>query len=103
MTTSARPNTCPSPESVELMKNRQLDATLQSAGLGVSSFKDLATSLDVQMVAVPRRDRHQARAPYIAATVPAGTTRGRTAMCRRSPSSTFSSPIRRFPTKPPIR
>jgi len=29
-------------ESVELMKNRQLDATLQSAGLGVSSLRDLA-------------------------------------------------------------
>ena len=29
-------------ESVELMKNRQLDATLQSAGLGVSSIRDLA-------------------------------------------------------------
>jgi TRAP transporter TAXI family solute receptor len=31
----------PFAESVELMKNRQLDATLQSAGLGVSSFKAL--------------------------------------------------------------
>ncbi|MDP3925751.1 MAG: TAXI family TRAP transporter solute-binding subunit, partial [Hydrogenophaga sp.] len=31
-------------ESVELMKNRQLDATLQSAGLGVASIRDLATA-----------------------------------------------------------
>ena len=31
----------PFAESVELMKNRQLDATLQSAGLGVASIKDL--------------------------------------------------------------
>jgi TRAP-type uncharacterized transport system substrate-binding protein len=38
-------------ESVELMKNRQLDATLQSAGLGVSSIRDLATS--VKIVVVP--------------------------------------------------
>src|SRR5205085_1203394 len=29
-------------ESVELMKNRQLDVTLQSAGLGVSALRDLA-------------------------------------------------------------
>lgn len=66
----------PFAESVELMKNRQLDATLQSAGLGVSSFKDLATSLDVQMVAVPEEIAGKLGAPYIAATVPAGTYRG---------------------------
>ncbi|MCA1490644.1 TAXI family TRAP transporter solute-binding subunit [Sinorhizobium alkalisoli] len=66
----------PFAESVELMKNRQLDATLQSAGLGVSSFKDLATSLDVQMVAVPEEIAGKLGAPYIAATVPAGTYQG---------------------------
>ena len=33
----------PFAESVELIKNRQLDVTLQSAGLGVSSIRDLAT------------------------------------------------------------
>ena len=32
----------PFAESVDLMKNRQLNATLQSAGLGVASLKDLA-------------------------------------------------------------
>ncbi|MQW05680.1 TAXI family TRAP transporter solute-binding subunit [Sinorhizobium meliloti] len=66
----------PFAESVELMKNRQLDATLQSAGLGVSSFKDLATSLDVQMVAVPEEIATKLGAPYIVATVPAGTYQG---------------------------
>lgn len=66
----------PFAESVELMKNRQLDATLQSAGLGVSSFKDLATSLEVQMVAVPEEIATKLGAPYIAATVPAGTYQG---------------------------
>ncbi|WP_429819525.1 TAXI family TRAP transporter solute-binding subunit [Ensifer sp. B1-9] len=66
----------PFAESVELMKNRQLDATLQSAGLGVSSFKDLATSLDVQMVSVPEAIAAKLGAPYIAATVPAGTYQG---------------------------
>ena len=35
----------PFAESVELMKNRQLDATLQSAGLGVASLRDLTTSV----------------------------------------------------------
>lgn len=69
----------PFAESVELMKNRQLDATLQSAGLGVSSFKDLATSVDVQMVAVPEEIAGRLGAPYIAATVPAGTYQGQDA------------------------
>ena len=33
-------------ESVELMKNRQLDATLISAGLGVAAVRDLATAVN---------------------------------------------------------
>lgn len=40
-------------ESVELMKNRQLDATLQSSGLGVASIRDLSNALKVNFVAVP--------------------------------------------------
>ena len=42
----------PFAESVDLMKNRQLDATLQSAGLGVASLKDLSTSTDIAVVLV---------------------------------------------------
>ncbi len=66
----------PFAESVELMKNRQLDATLQSAGLGVASLKDLATSVPVNMVAVPEDVVAKLGAPYIAATIPAGTYEG---------------------------
>src|SRR3569623_791053 len=40
-------------ESVELMKNRQLDATLISAGLGVSALRDLATAVKMVIVPVP--------------------------------------------------
>ena len=76
MTIWARPNICPFAESVELIKNRQLDGTLQSAGLGVSSIKDLSTSVDVQMVAVPEDVVKALGAPYIAATIPAGTYKG---------------------------
>src|SRR3981081_3934320 len=43
----------PFAESVDLMKNRQLAATLQSAGLGVASLKDLSTSTEISAVAVP--------------------------------------------------
>jgi len=68
----------PFAESVELIKNRQLDATLQSAGLGVASIKDLATSVDIQMVAVPAEVVEKLGAPYVAGTIPAGTYNGQT-------------------------
>ena len=63
-------------ESVELMKNRQLDATLQSAGLGVASIRDLATSVPTQVVAVPADIVAKIGAPYVAATIPKGTYPG---------------------------
>jgi uncharacterized protein len=66
-------------ESVELIKNRQLDATLQSAGLGVASIKDLATSLPITMVAVPESVAATLGAPFLAATIPAGTYEGQSA------------------------
>ena len=66
----------PFAESVELMKNRQLDATLQSAGLGVASLKDLATSVAIQMVAVPEETAAKIGAPYVAVKIPAGTYAG---------------------------
>ncbi|HEU0204783.1 MAG TPA: TAXI family TRAP transporter solute-binding subunit [Burkholderiaceae bacterium] len=40
-------------ESVELMKNRQLDVTLQSAGLGVASIRDLAAALSIRLIPIP--------------------------------------------------
>lgn len=66
----------PFAESVELIKNRQLDATLQSAGLGVASIKDLAISLPTSVVAVPAEIAEKLGAPFIAATIPAGTYEG---------------------------
>lgn len=69
----------PFAESVELMKNRQLDATLQSAGLGVASLKDLATSVPTTIVSIPAEVADTLGAPYVAATIPAGTYEGQTA------------------------
>ncbi|HEU6442147.1 MAG TPA: TAXI family TRAP transporter solute-binding subunit [Microvirga sp.] len=66
-------------ESVELMKNRQLDATLQSAGLGVSSIRDLATSVPIVVVEIPADIVTKVGSPYIKATIPAGTYDGQTA------------------------
>jgi uncharacterized protein len=66
----------PFAESVELMKNRQLDATLQSAGLGVASIRDLATGIAIRMVEVPASLVEQIGAPYVSTTIPAGTYSG---------------------------
>ena len=69
----------PFAESVELMKNRQLDATLQSAGLGVASIRDLAASVPITVVEVPADVLAKIGAPYQAATIPAGTYEGQDA------------------------
>lgn len=66
----------PFAESVELIKNRQLDATLQSAGLGVASLKDLANSVEINVVAVPADVVKKMGAPFIPGTIPAETYKG---------------------------
>jgi TRAP transporter TAXI family solute receptor len=66
----------PFAESVDLMKNRQLGATLQSAGLGVASIRDLATSSDVVVVAVPKAVVDKIGPPFVAVNIPANTYRG---------------------------
>lgn len=66
----------PFAESVELIKNRQLDSTLQSAGLGVASLRDLATSVPINVVAVPAEVVEKIGAPFMAVTIPAGTYEG---------------------------
>jgi TRAP transporter TAXI family solute receptor len=68
----------PYAESVELIKNRQLDATLQSAGLGVASLKDLSTSLNIVVVSVPAEIVKKMGAPFVAAKIPANTYKGQT-------------------------
>lgn len=68
----------PFAESVELIKNRQLDATLQSAGLGVASLKDLANSVEINVVAVPADVVKKMGAPFIPGTIPAETYKGQT-------------------------
>jgi TRAP transporter TAXI family solute receptor len=68
----------PFAESVELIKNRQLDATLQSAGLGVASIRDLSTSLAINVVAVPADTVAKIGSPYVQAVIPAGTYEGQT-------------------------
>ena len=66
----------PFAESVELMKNRQLDATLQSAGLGVASLKDLSASIDIRLVSVPKEVVDRIGPPFLPAKIPANTYTG---------------------------
>lgn len=67
-------------ESVELMKNRQLDATLQSAGLGVSALRDLSTSMKIVVVPIPADIVAKVGdAAYQPAMIPAHTYEGQSA------------------------
>jgi TRAP transporter TAXI family solute receptor len=67
-------------ESVELMKNRQIDATLISAGLGVSAIRDLGTSVKMVIVPIPADVVAKVNDPaYIAGVIPANTYEGQTA------------------------
>lgn len=66
----------PFAESVDLMKNRQLNATLQSAGLGVASLKELSTATQIAVVAVPKEIVDRIGPPFVAATIPAHTYAG---------------------------
>jgi TRAP transporter TAXI family solute receptor len=66
----------PFAESVDLMKNRQLNATLQSAGLGVASLKDLSTSTDITVVAVPKDVVARIGPPFVPVMIPANTYTG---------------------------
>ena len=67
-------------ESVELMKNRQLDATLISAGLGVAAVRDLATAVKITIVPIPADVvKKIGEAAYQPGTVPANTYGGQTA------------------------
>lgn len=63
-------------ESVELMKNRQLDATLVSAGIGVSSIRDLCSSVDCVIVEIPVAIIKKIGTPYQSAVIPANTYKG---------------------------
>lgn len=66
-------------QSVELMKNRQLDVTLQSAGLGVASLRDLSTAINIVVVAIPADVVAKiGDSAYQPATIPANTYTGQT-------------------------
>jgi len=67
-------------ESVELIKNRQLDATLLSSGLGVAAVRDLATAMKIVVIPIPAEVVAQiGEAAYTTGIIPANTYTGQTA------------------------
>jgi uncharacterized protein len=66
-------------ESVELIKNRQLDATLLSSGLGVAAVRDLATAVKIVVLPIPAEVVTKiGEAAYQTGTIPANTYNGQT-------------------------
>ncbi|HEV7414223.1 MAG TPA: TAXI family TRAP transporter solute-binding subunit [Casimicrobiaceae bacterium] len=67
-------------ESIELLKNRQIDVILQSAGLGVLALRDLALSVDSVVVPIPADVIKKTGDPaYLPAVIAAGTYRNQAA------------------------
>jgi uncharacterized protein len=60
-------------DSTLAMNNKQLDATLQSAGLGVVSLKELSAATEITMVAVPKDVVARMGAPFVPGIIPANT------------------------------
>ena len=67
-------------ESVELMKNKQLDVTLLSSGLGVAALRDLAVSQKVNFLTIPADIVAKINDPaFIVGVIPAKTYEGQNA------------------------
>ena|SRR5689334_18485807 len=67
-------------ESIELLKGQKIDVTLQSAGLGVLTLRDLASGQDIVVVPIPADVVTRIGDPaYVAAVIPARTYRGQAA------------------------
>ncbi len=66
----------PFDDSVDLMKNRLLDATVQTAGLGVPALRELANAFSIVVVETAPEVVDKVGAPYQKALIPKGTYRG---------------------------
>lgn len=66
-------------ESMELIKNRQLDATLQSSGLGMAAVRDLANAVKIVIIPIPADVVAKiGDAAYSTGVFPANTYNGQT-------------------------
>lgn len=74
----ARVEAIPFADSTQKMLKNELDASLQSAGLGVTSIKELTDNSDTVLVPVPSSVVQKLGAPFRTTTIPAGTYHGQT-------------------------
>ena len=65
-------------QSMEMLKEKQIDATLLSAVAGVASLRDLAMALNIVIVAIPPEAVAKAGDVYQPAAIPANTYHGQT-------------------------
>jgi len=64
-------------QSANLMKKGELDATLQSAGLGVDSIRHLSTAMPIRILAIPKDVVSKIGDPtYLPSVIPARTYEG---------------------------
>ncbi len=67
----------PYAESIKLIENGQLDAILQSAGLGMAAIRELATTMPITFVPIPAEVVKQiGNSAYQARLIPGGTYPG---------------------------
>jgi TRAP transporter TAXI family solute receptor len=70
----------PYKQSADLLQNRQIDVTLQSAGLGNPALRDLANSVDVVFIPIPPDVVAKiGDKAYVDGVIPADTYKGQTA------------------------
>jgi TRAP transporter TAXI family solute receptor len=73
----ARTDYLPFGQSAKLIEKGDLDATLQSAGLGVDSIRHLSTAVPIRMLAIPKETVTKiGDAAYVPAAIPARTYEG---------------------------
>jgi TRAP transporter TAXI family solute receptor len=66
----------PFSESVDMMKNKQLDAMIQSSGLGAASIRDLASHNEISIVPVKQETIDKIGLPYQLKNIPENTYNG---------------------------
>jgi uncharacterized protein len=66
-------------DSIDRMRNRQLDAAFQSGGLGLPSLHSISNAFSVTFVAIPPEIVERAGSPYIVSAIPKDTYAGQTA------------------------
>jgi hypothetical protein len=73
----ARTDYLPFGQSAKLIEKGDLDATLQSAGLGVASIRHLSTTVPVRLLAIPKETVSKIGDPaYLPSVIPARTYEG---------------------------